>query len=493
MKKNIIKIFGFFMKKSKIIFLLLIILVINSIPSISSVIVVEFSKDIVNKIQYFKVTQQDTLLFEYVVTDTVKVKPNQNIYKLNFNNYNNMLSLVAYTNKDDFFMLPELAPNDSAYVYVSRNSNNKILSKLVYHKFAIIDTLGQKIFVKFHSLVIHSKPMNLNNFFILIDSISNVQKKILDNYDYELKKSSFLKKYFYSSIYYYNLSMILDNILENYYYKRQKDTLLNSYVDLILNNDSAKTLENEQLKLGITSNYLSYIRQVFLYRYFFDSLHYESDLMGCLNAIDKFFKGRFRDLMLFKQCNDYFYSYLDNNATLTKYYEVLKYLNSINIDHKYLDVLIKKADNYKKGFEKPISNKWLFKDVNGKNIRLSDYKGKYVYVNFWATWCSACWSYFDIENQIFSKIKNKNLVFVNIALESSTSFLDWKKIIRKKKLNGIQLYVNVGLYSQLTEAFNLTHVPTFIVLDKSQKIINYNAPFPVDSNFEDYINSLIKN
>ncbi len=480
------------MKKSKIISLLLIFFVVHSIPLISSVVVIEFNKDIISKIKYFKIIQQDTLLFEGVCTDTVKVKPNCKIYKINFSDCN-FISPVAYTNKDDSFLLPALGPNDSAYVYVSTNSNNKLIPKLVYHKFAFIDTLNQIIFRKFHSLVIHSKFMNLNNFSIFIDSISYIQKKILEHYEYELKKSPFLEIYYNSLIYYFNLSKKLENILGNYYYKRQNDTLLNYYVDLILNNDSAKTLENEQLKLSIGTNYLYDIRNVFLYRYFYDSLHYENDLMGCLNSINKFFKNKFKDLMLFKQCNYYFYSSLDNNATLTKYYEVLKYLDSININHKYLDELITKVNKYKKGFEEPISKKWLFKNMNGKNVRLSDFKGKYVYINFWGTWCSSCWGYFDIENKLFNKIKNKNIVFVNIALEPMTSFLKWKNFIKKKKLNGVQLYSNVGFNSQLAQEFNIKHVPTFIVLDKFQKIINYNAPFPVDSNFEDYINTLIEN
>jgi thiol-disulfide isomerase/thioredoxin len=55
-----------------------------------------------------------------------------------------------------------------------------------------------------------------------------------------------------------------------------------------------------------------------------------------------------------------------------------------------------------------------FTDINGKNIRLSDFKGKWVLVNFWAPWCPLCWVEVPALNQLN---KRKDFVVIGIGLD----------------------------------------------------------------------------
>jgi len=55
-----------------------------------------------------------------------------------------------------------------------------------------------------------------------------------------------------------------------------------------------------------------------------------------------------------------------------------------------------------------------FTDISGKNIRLSDYKGKWVLVNFWAPWCPLCWVEVPALNQLN---KRKDFVVIGIGLD----------------------------------------------------------------------------
>ena len=55
-----------------------------------------------------------------------------------------------------------------------------------------------------------------------------------------------------------------------------------------------------------------------------------------------------------------------------------------------------------------------FTDINGQNIRLSDFKGKWVLVNFWAPWCPLCWVEVPALNQLN---KRKDFVVIGIGLD----------------------------------------------------------------------------
>jgi thiol-disulfide isomerase/thioredoxin len=55
-----------------------------------------------------------------------------------------------------------------------------------------------------------------------------------------------------------------------------------------------------------------------------------------------------------------------------------------------------------------------FTDINGQNIRLSDFKGKWVLVNFWAPWCPLCWVEVPALNELN---KRKDFVVIGIGLD----------------------------------------------------------------------------
>lgn len=71
------------------------------------------------------------------------------------------------------------------------------------------------------------------------------------------------------------------------------------------------------------------------------------------------------------------------------------------------------------------SENWSLTDTNGKMVRLSDYKGKWVLVNFWATWCPPCLA----EIPHLNAMKRKNIVVIGIAVSYSgaNEVLDFMK------------------------------------------------------------------
>ncbi len=118
-------------------------------------------------------------------------------------------------------------------------------------------------------------------------------------------------------------------------------------------------------------------------------------------------------------------------------------------------------------------------DVNGKGVSLSDFKGKLVYVDIWATWCGPC----RIEIPHLIKLekeyhKNKNVVFMSVSLDADFDEDKWKKMIKDEGLGGIQLRAKGERDSDIAKNYDVRGIPTFLLIDKNGKIISSQAPRP---------------
>ena len=117
-----------------------------------------------------------------------------------------------------------------------------------------------------------------------------------------------------------------------------------------------------------------------------------------------------------------------------------------------------------------------FQDKDGKPVSLADYKGKYVYVNFWAAWCSSCTQ----EMMLIPELKKHyggKIVFVSISVDKK---IDAMKNFMKKnsKLDWAFLYCDN--YKKAKEEFNVLTVPTYYLIDPKGNVMRSPAASPVD-------------
>jgi thiol-disulfide isomerase/thioredoxin len=114
----------------------------------------------------------------------------------------------------------------------------------------------------------------------------------------------------------------------------------------------------------------------------------------------------------------------------------------------------------------------------GGTTSLSDLKGKYVYVDVWATWCGPCKAEIPFLQKVEKKYHGKNIEFVSLSIDVAKDHGKWKQMIKDKKLGGIQLFADSDWKSKFVTDYGITGIPRFILIDPSGNIVSSSAPRP---------------
>ena len=145
------------------------------------------------------------------------------------------------------------------------------------------------------------------------------------------------------------------------------------------------------------------------------------------------------------------------------------------------------ADNEKEIKVGDPSPDFQYENRDGKVYSLKDFRGKYVLIDVWATYCSPCKKEIPFLEKIQEKFKNKNIVFVGIATDGVKA--EWIKFLDQNKLKGIQLIMDRKWISFM-HRYQVSTIPRYILLDKEGKIVNMNMPLPSDPEFVKILKSL---
>ena len=141
-----------------------------------------------------------------------------------------------------------------------------------------------------------------------------------------------------------------------------------------------------------------------------------------------------------------------------------------NSYEKYNDVLrlvYNEAKGLQIGMEAP--NFTLF-GIDGKEVKLSELKGKVVYLDFWATWCSPCLMQMKNSKSWKAKFKNKEVVFLYLSLDKNKTA--WENFVRINDDQGIHLIASGGdVYkSQIAKLYKVKKLPAYFLIDRNGKI-----------------------
>jgi len=123
------------------------------------------------------------------------------------------------------------------------------------------------------------------------------------------------------------------------------------------------------------------------------------------------------------------------------------------------------------------------RDIQGKTHRLADYRGKWVLVNFWATWCSPCLSEIPELASLHNAHKDNDLVVIGIAMDSGSS----RRVADFSQAHGISYPVVMGNRRIAAQIGELEVLPTSYLYAPNGEQVSYQAGEVTRESIETYI------
>ncbi len=135
---------------------------------------------------------------------------------------------------------------------------------------------------------------------------------------------------------------------------------------------------------------------------------------------------------------------------------------------KDIEEIINKSRRVEIGKDAP---DFSIQDMNGDIINLSDFRGKYVLLNFWSPDCGNCKEEIPILKENYNKYKDKGFVIVGIAVEDESNKQKWLDAIKEYNLDWINASDLKMWQSPILELYNIRTVPHNLIINPSGKIV----------------------
>jgi thiol-disulfide isomerase/thioredoxin len=156
-------------------------------------------------------------------------------------------------------------------------------------------------------------------------------------------------------------------------------------------------------------------------------------------------------------------------------------------------------EEFPKGSPSPIFDG--YENFKGGTTSLADLKGKYVYVDVWATWCGPCKVEIPYLKELEAEYHDKNIAFVSMSIDDAkrhkgsweNAHEAWKKFVEEKELTGIQIMAPNGWESDFVKGFRVgnTGIPRFILIDPNGNVVDPSAPRPSNPRLKEMLETLM--
>ena len=172
------------------------------------------------------------------------------------------------------------------------------------------------------------------------------------------------------------------------------------------------------------------------------------------------------------------------------------YLNNCGADSLRKKVL-SRYDEYLKTnshlFKGQPAPDFTFTDKKGKLIRLSDLKGKLLFIDVWGTWCAPCIEEIPFIAKLQEKYRNNpNVMIMSIACDKESARPKWLAFLKKhKEMNWAQYQVTTEGNKILDDVYFVYGIPRFMIIDKDGIIIDSEAQRPSFADFDTYFEKIV--
>ena len=145
-----------------------------------------------------------------------------------------------------------------------------------------------------------------------------------------------------------------------------------------------------------------------------------------------------------------------------------------------------------KRFNNTVAPSFDYLNHAGGKMKLEDLKGKYVYIDVWATWCGPCRAEIPSLKKVEERYHDKKIAFVSVSVDAEKDFEKWKKFVTDQALGGIQLYADKSWNSDFIKSFEINSIPRFILIDPTGKVVDANAARPSNPKLQEQLDKLLQ-
>jgi len=438
--------------------------------------------------------------------------------KINFDNMR-PISLKTSSNDTDYTSIY----NDTS-MFINTNQNNLfqlIQGEHIYYLFILNDSDLEFTILKDNSFSVIGEYADftyfLNDYYKLYDSnINTLLSSHFSSDEFEIKLYKLLNNevfQFYqnhpkfdslssSSKTYFNKLLKYEylNAISTYLIEQVKDTTqaIPFYIDLNMNLIDWNRLKNDM------SDYNSYELDIFQNYVFNALILFASYNYKYLNSED------------FQMFNTYLFSFVVDNCPdglLLYFFEkyincyhsflnqkTIKYLKNLlsntHLTKRDISILLSSQnfsiDKHESKNSQIVESDFYLEDVNGNNVSLSDFSGKLLYVDIWASWCGPCRKQFPYAKELQKKLSKrelKKIKFIYISID--TDHNKWKESMENLNLDGYQFISPSNKLNSASNYFEVSSIPRYILIDRDGSVIDSNAKRPSDETLLDDLLNLL--
>jgi thiol-disulfide isomerase/thioredoxin len=167
---------------------------------------------------------------------------------------------------------------------------------------------------------------------------------------------------------------------------------------------------------------------------------------------------------------------ITRTKNLEEYYTLFMATSTDEKQKKKVEKLYESLKNVQEGKVSPKFENYI--NYAGGKTSLEELKGKFVYIDVWATWCGPCTREIPFLKEVEKQYHGKNIEFVSISVDKQKDYEKWRTMVKEKELGGIQLFADNDFKSKFIKDYAINGIPKFILIDPSGNIVDANAPRP---------------